>query len=122
MAERLPARTERMAPDQPTTTIDRLSSPVTCRESVSTQMNSSVATDMSSVASNTNNCSADTEVFPSAAPAPAKGKNRAAKTDTSDEWVEQDETGVYLTLSSLPGGLKYLKRVRFRYVPPKSDF
>lgn len=32
------------------------------------------------------------------------------------EWVEQDEPGVYITLTSLPGGVKDLKRVRFRYV------
>ncbi|XP_077224014.1 PH, RCC1 and FYVE domains-containing protein 1-like [Tasmannia lanceolata] len=29
------------------------------------------------------------------------------------EWVEQEEPGVYITLSSLPGGEKDLKRVRF---------
>ncbi|CAA6654084.1 unnamed protein product [Spirodela intermedia] len=29
------------------------------------------------------------------------------------EWVEQDEPGVYITLISLPGGTKDLKRVRF---------
>ncbi|CAN0905508.1 PH, RCC1 and FYVE domains-containing protein 1 [Linum grandiflorum] len=29
------------------------------------------------------------------------------------EWVEQDEAGVYITLTSLPGGGKDLKRVRF---------
>lgn len=29
------------------------------------------------------------------------------------EWVEQDEPGVYITLTSLPGGVKDLKRVRF---------
>ncbi|XP_038692869.1 PH, RCC1 and FYVE domains-containing protein 1-like isoform X2 [Tripterygium wilfordii] len=29
------------------------------------------------------------------------------------EWVEQDEPGVYITLTSLPGGGKDLKRVRF---------
>ncbi|KAK1277637.1 Ultraviolet-B receptor UVR8 [Acorus gramineus] len=29
------------------------------------------------------------------------------------EWVEQDEPGVYITLTSLPGGTKDLKRVRF---------
>ncbi len=32
------------------------------------------------------------------------------------EWVEQDEPGVYITLTSLPGGVKDLKRVRFRCV------
>ena len=34
---------------------------------------------------------------------------------TSSEWVEQDEPGVYITLVSLPGGTRELKRVRFRY-------
>lgn len=34
------------------------------------------------------------------------------------EWVIQDEPGVYLTLSALPGGGNELKRVRFRYVLP----
>lgn len=31
------------------------------------------------------------------------------------EWVVQDEPGVYVTLSSLPGGGNELRRVRFRY-------
>lgn len=31
------------------------------------------------------------------------------------EWVVQDEPGVYVSLSSLPGGGNELKRVRFRY-------
>lgn len=31
------------------------------------------------------------------------------------EWVEQDEPGVYITFTSLQGGAKDLKRVRFRY-------
>ncbi|CAN4119789.1 unnamed protein product [Withania somnifera] len=30
-----------------------------------------------------------------------------------NEWVGQDEPGVYITLTSLPGGVKDLKRVRF---------
>ena len=33
-----------------------------------------------------------------------------------NEWVEQDEPGVYITLTSVPGGAKDLKRVRFRYI------
>lgn len=36
------------------------------------------------------------------------------------EKVEQDEPGVYITLTTLPGGVKDLKRVRFRYVSCKS--
>jgi len=39
-----------------------------------------------------------------------------ADPNQESEWVEQDEPGVYITLTSLPGGAKDLKRVRFRYV------
>ncbi|KAK6144082.1 hypothetical protein DH2020_020902 [Rehmannia glutinosa] len=41
--------------------------------------------------------------------------NRTKESDSrsENEWVEQDEPGVYITLTSLPGGLKDLKRVRF---------
>ena len=35
---------------------------------------------------------------------------------TKGEWVVQDEPGVYISLSSLPGGGHELKRVRFRYL------
>jgi len=38
-----------------------------------------------------------------------------ADLNRESEWVEQDEPGVYITLTSLPGGAKDLKRVRFRY-------
>lgn len=46
-----------------------------------------------------------------------RNKNRTMKAEPSqgDEWVEQDEAGVYITLVALPGGVKDLKRVRFRY-------
>ncbi|GAV80316.1 RCC1 domain-containing protein/FYVE domain-containing protein/BRX domain-containing protein/BRX_N domain-containing protein [Cephalotus follicularis] len=42
-------------------------------------------------------------------------KNRTAKAETThvDEWVDQDEPGVYVTIIALPGGVKDLKRVRF---------
>ncbi|KAJ6831907.1 uncharacterized protein M6B38_343410 [Iris pallida] len=44
-------------------------------------------------------------------------RNGSNLTDTEPnyeaEWVEQDEPGVYITLTSLPGGVKDLKRVRF---------
>ncbi|EPS59802.1 hypothetical protein M569_15002, partial [Genlisea aurea] len=36
-----------------------------------------------------------------------------SSSSSSSEWVEQDEPGVYITLTSLPGGFKDLKRVRF---------
>jgi hypothetical protein len=50
--------------------------------------------------------------------APRPGNRAVAENDHDQEteWVEQDEPGVYITLTSLPGGGKDLKRVRFRYV------
>lgn len=36
--------------------------------------------------------------------------------DTETEWVEQDEPGVYITIRALPGGIRELRRVRFRSV------
>ncbi|KAL9681348.1 hypothetical protein QQ045_013131 [Rhodiola kirilowii] len=33
--------------------------------------------------------------------------------DAENEWVEQDEPGVYITLRALPGGIRELRRVRF---------
>ncbi|KAI3782771.1 hypothetical protein L2E82_12827 [Cichorium intybus] len=33
--------------------------------------------------------------------------------DVENEWVEQDEPGVYITIKALPGGLRELRRVRF---------
>lgn len=33
--------------------------------------------------------------------------------DIETEWVEQDEPGVYITIRTLPGGAKELRRVRF---------
>ncbi|XP_010555025.1 PREDICTED: uncharacterized protein LOC104824622 [Tarenaya hassleriana] len=39
--------------------------------------------------------------------------NHRAKESEANEWVEQDEPGVYITLTALPGGARDLKRVRF---------
>ncbi|KAL0437179.1 UNVERIFIED_CONTAM: PH, RCC1 and FYVE domains-containing protein 1 [Sesamum radiatum] len=49
------------------------------------------------------------------AEATMRNGNRSKESDSrnENEWVEQDEPGVYITLTSLPGGLKDLKRVRF---------
>lgn len=43
-------------------------------------------------------------------------RTKDSESRNDSEWVEQDEPGVYITLTSLPGGAKDLKRVRFRYV------
>lgn len=42
------------------------------------------------------------------------GRTKDCDSRSENEWVEQDEAGVYITLTSLPGGVKDLKRVRFR--------
>lgn len=44
------------------------------------------------------------------------GRTKEVDSRNENEWVEQDEPGVYITLTSLPGGAKDLKRVRFRYI------
>ncbi|ESW18307.1 hypothetical protein PHAVU_006G030000 [Phaseolus vulgaris] len=43
----------------------------------------------------------------------ATSRNGSKTKDSETEWVEQDEPGVYITLTSLPGGVIDLKRVRF---------
>ncbi|BAT88758.1 hypothetical protein VIGAN_05236000 [Vigna angularis var. angularis] len=43
----------------------------------------------------------------------AGSRNGSKTKDNETEWVEQDEPGVYITLTSLPGGVIDLKRVRF---------
>jgi hypothetical protein len=56
---------------------------------------------------------------------PEVGKNGSRQSDAAScqeaEWVEQDEPGVYITLTALPGGATDLKRVRFRYMLSCSD-
>ncbi|KAK4788625.1 hypothetical protein SAY86_019944 [Trapa natans] len=39
--------------------------------------------------------------------------SKEGESRSENEWVEQDESGVYITFTSLPGGAKDLKRVRF---------
>jgi len=43
-------------------------------------------------------------------------RSREVEPYAESDWVEQDEPGVYITFVSLPGGIKDLKRVRFRYI------
>lgn len=37
--------------------------------------------------------------------------------DLEREWVEEDEPGVYITIRAMPGGIRELRRVRFRLAP-----
>jgi hypothetical protein len=57
-------------------------------------------------AKNESGSDAESTVFP----------NGATTQSEKAEFVVQDEPGVYVSLSSLPGGGNELKRVRFRYL------
>ena len=89
--------------------LEQLRGPRTCHEQDSNGSNSLVS------APTTNQTPHHSEV--AHIEATLRNKNRTAKVEPTngDEWVEQDEPGVYITLVSLPGGAKDLKRVRFRY-------
>lgn len=127
MAERLPVGAARnstspsfgpynysLTQDFSTAPIDVLDGTMACHELDSKGSNGLVISNGSSTISN-NNLSHTEMVHPETT---GRSKTRAAKSEPThgDEWVEQDEPGVYITLISLPGGAKDLKRVRFRYV------
>ncbi|KAG2671854.1 hypothetical protein I3760_13G012900 [Carya illinoinensis] len=99
------------AQDVSTAPIDMLDSNMTCHELDSKGSNRLVISNGSTTIGN-NTLSHTEMVHPETT---ARSKTRAAKSEPphGDEWVEQDEPGVYITLISLPGGAKDLKRVRF---------
>lgn len=92
---------------------EQLSSPVSYHETVSNGSNNLISNG-SDVSYNSTPSQTEVQHFE----ASNRSKNRGTKAEPThgDEWVEQDETGVYITLVALPGGVKDLKRVRFRYV------
>ncbi|KAJ4720293.1 Regulator of chromosome condensation (RCC1) family with FYVE zinc finger domain [Melia azedarach] len=87
------------------------SSPMALQGAIPNGSNSLVISNGSDISDN--RTSSQSEV--SHCEATTKNKNRMVKAEPTqgDEWVEQDEAGVYITLVALPGGLKDLKRVRF---------
>ncbi|KAF2323756.1 hypothetical protein GH714_036838 [Hevea brasiliensis] len=91
---------------------EQLSCPTTCHEPDSNGSTSSPV--ISNVSGTTSNQTINHSEVPHLE-ATLKSKNRTAKVEPThgDEWVEQDEPGVYITLVSLPGGAKDIKRVRF---------
>lgn len=89
---------------------EQLSSPRTCHELDSNGSNGVVVSNGLSTNYN-HNCNHIEAVHLEAT---ARNRSRAkAEPNYGDEWVEQDEPGVYITLVALPGGVKDLKRVRF---------
>lgn len=128
MAERLPvgaARNIKSPPltllgsnpisgDAPNASIDKLHGPASGLELESNGVNNQLLPNGSST--NSNRSSGHNKQGHSEAAARNGGRTREGDSRNENEWVEQDEPGVYITLTSLPGGAKDLKRVRFRYV------
>ncbi|XP_010276611.1 PREDICTED: uncharacterized protein LOC104611308 [Nelumbo nucifera] len=124
MAERLPVGAARNNKPPPLTSfdssptpsnvsaapIDQTSSPITSHEPDSNGSNSLVLSNGPSTTNN-RNLSHNRIVYSEA----TRNGSRTPEGEPhhESEWVEQDEPGVYITLTSLPGGARDLKRVRF---------
>ncbi|XVE59884.1 hypothetical protein DITRI_Ditri05aG0083100 [Diplodiscus trichospermus] len=97
--------------DVSSVSVDRLNGPIVCQEpdlSVSSSQFLSNGSNTSSNRSSDHNKQGHIE------PATKSGgRTKEGESRNENEWVEQDEPGVYITLTSLPGGAKDLKRVRF---------
>uniref|UniRef100_A0A5B6ZD70 Uncharacterized protein n=1 Tax=Davidia involucrata TaxID=16924 RepID=A0A5B6ZD70_DAVIN len=91
--------------------IDRLNGQITCQDSDSNGSNSLLLSDGSNTASNRS--SSHNRLGHSEATTRNGSRTKEGDSRNDNEWVEQDEAGVYITLTSLPGGGKDLKRVRF---------
>nr|TKS01802.1 zinc finger family protein [Populus alba] len=92
-------------------TIDRLNGQITCQEPDTNGLHNQLLLNGSSITSNRiagHNKQGHLE-------ATTKNGSRTKEGELRHEaeWVEQDEPGVYITLTSQPGGIKDLKRVRF---------
>lgn len=127
MAERLPVGAARNIKSPPLTSLgsnlvsgdlsnastDKLNGPASGLDLESNGSDNQLLSNGSSTANN--HTSGHKQEHPEAAPR-IGGRTREGDSRNENEWVEQDEPGVYITLTSLPGGRKDLKRVRFRYV------
>ncbi|KAJ6964810.1 hypothetical protein NC652_002899 [Populus alba x Populus x berolinensis] len=92
-------------------TIDCLNGQITCQEPDTNGLHSQLLSNVSSTTSNRgagHNNQGHLE-----ATIKNGSRNKEGELRHEAEWVEQDEPGVYITLNSLPGGIKDLKRVRF---------
>ncbi|PHT61589.1 hypothetical protein T459_34563 [Capsicum annuum] len=97
--------------DIPNGCIDQVHSQLTFQELESSVSNSQLLSNGSSNASN-RSAIHNRQGYPEAT---TKNGARTKECDSrnENEWVEQDDPGVYITLTSLSGGVKDLKRVRF---------
>ena len=95
-------------------TTDRLNGQITCQEPDTNGFHTQL---LSNVSSTTSNRSAGHNKQGHFEATNKNGsRTKEGELHHEAEWVEQDEPGVYITLTSLPGGVKDLKRVRFRCV------
>ncbi|PSS21613.1 E3 ubiquitin-protein ligase HERC2 [Actinidia chinensis var. chinensis] len=91
--------------------VDRLSGQITFQASDANGSNGQLISNGSSIASN--HSSGNTRQGQSETTTRNGSKMRESDSHNDNEQVEQDDPGVYITLTSLPGGSKDLKRVRF---------
>ncbi|KAJ6310229.1 hypothetical protein OIU76_015042 [Salix suchowensis] len=92
-------------------TIDRLNGQITCQEPDTNGLHNHLLLNGSSIASNRS--SGHNKQGHLEATTKNGSRTKEGELRHEAEWVEQDEPGVYITLTSLPGGIKDLKRVRF---------
>lgn len=125
MAERLPVGAARninsppltslgsnpISGDVPNASTDKLNGLASGLELESNGVNNQLLPNGSST--NSNRSSGHSKQGHSEAAARNGVRTREGDSRNENEWVEQDESGVYITLTSLPGGAKDLKRVRF---------
>ncbi|MBA0876355.1 hypothetical protein Goshw_002297 [Gossypium schwendimanii] len=97
--------------DVSSVSIDRLNGQLVCQEQDSNVLNSQLLSNGSSIASTRS--SGHNKQSPIEPATKSGGRTKESESRNENEWVEQDEPGVYITLTSLPGGAKDLKRVRF---------
>lgn len=98
----------------PNLSIDRINGQITSQEPELNGANGQLLSNGSSTTSNRS--SSHNRIGHSEATTRNGSRTKEAEHRNENEWVEQDEPGVYITLTSLPGGVKDLKRVRFRYL------
>ncbi|KAF5938322.1 hypothetical protein HYC85_022581 [Camellia sinensis] len=91
--------------------VDRLNGQITFQEPDSNGSNGQLLSNGSSISSNRS--SGQNRQAPSETTMRNGSRTKEGDSRNDNEWVEQDESGVYITLTSLPGGVKDLKRVRF---------
>lgn len=128
MAERLPVGTARNVRSPSSTllvsppasddtchsSMDRLNGHITSQEPDLNISNTSILPNGSSTTSNHSSSHSRQVTSEAVCRNGIRGKESESRSDS--DWVEQDEPGVYITFTSLPGGAKDLKRVRFRYI------